>query len=110
MAINFISLNVQATVIFHKIYLIFSDPKPDINLSAAISRRSIISASSCSCCFSAIAASYFSPSCLSSLSNFTNFLLDLFQISFGLMEDTFQFSYLNGETHKMLISGNVKWR
>lgn len=39
-------------------YLIFSDARPLINLSAAISLRSIISASSCNACFSFIAFSY----------------------------------------------------
>lgn len=51
-----------------KTYLIFSEPKPEISLSAAISRRSIILVSSSSACFSTMASSYFLFSSCSSSS------------------------------------------
>ena len=56
------------------IYRIFSDPRPEMSLSAAINRRSMISASSSRLARSLMAASYLSPRFLSSSSKaFTSF-------------------------------------
>lgn len=56
------------------IYRTFSDPRPEMSLSAAINRRSMISASSSRLARSLMAASYLSPRFLSSSSKaFTSF-------------------------------------